>query len=182
MSWVLLALRATGFPKFDHDVSSAQLILGTTLRLPGQFFCLPDSEAPQNHTVYARNFESTLLSVCAPSPVWHRNQHFYVDPRIYSAKYCFIRSDGKNSFFELPYKGPYKIIFRNDKFFTLDVGERVDNVSTDRFKSAHILPGYETDTAMQSDTFDSQYCAVAESNSSSRINTQNGFNVNFDFG
>ena len=36
LPWVLLALRAT--PKSDHDVSSAQLTLGTTLRLPGQFF------------------------------------------------------------------------------------------------------------------------------------------------
>ena len=33
---VLVALRAT--PKSDHDVSSAQLTLGTTLRLPTQFF------------------------------------------------------------------------------------------------------------------------------------------------
>ena len=178
MPRVLLALRAT--PKSDHDVNSAQLTLGTTLRLPGQFFSPPDSEAPQNHTEYARNLESALSSVRAPPPVWHRNQRFYVDPCLYSAKYCFIRNDGKKSLFELPYKGPYKIISRNDNFFTHDLRDRDDNVSIDRLKSAHILPSYETDTAMQNDTFDSQYCAVAESNSFSRINTQNGFNVNFD--
>ena len=67
MPWVLLALRAT--PKSDHGVSSAQLTLGTTLRLPRQFFVPPDSEAPQNQTEYARNLESTLSCVHAPPPV-----------------------------------------------------------------------------------------------------------------
>ena len=102
------------------------------------------------------------MSVRAPPPVWHKNQRFYVDSRLYSANYCFTRKNGKKSLFELPYKGPYKIISRNDKFFTLDLRDRVDNVSIDRLKSAYILPGYETDTAVHSDTFDSQHCAAAE--------------------
>ena len=173
MPWVLLALCATF--KSGHNISSTQVTLGATLRLPGQFFSTPDSEAPQNHTEYARNPESALSSVSASPPVWHRNQRFYVDPRLYFAKYCFIRNDGKKSLFELSYKGSYKIISRNDKFFTLDLGDRVDNVSIDRYKSAHVLPGDETDTAMQSDTFDRSYSAAAESNSSSRFNTQNEF-------
>ena len=71
---------------------------------------------------------------------------------------------------ELPYKGPYKIISRKDKFFTLDLRDRIDNNSIDHLKSAHILPGDENNTAMQSDTFESQYCAVAKLNSSSCIN------------
>ena len=140
------------------------------------FFSPPDSEALQNHTEYARNLESELSSVRAPPPVWHRNQRFYIDPRLYSAKYCFIYKDGKKS----PFEQPYKIISRNDKFFTLDLGDRVDNVSIDRLKSAHILPGDENDTAMQSDIFDSQHCAVAELYSSSQINTQNECKVKFD--
>ena len=94
-------------------------MLGTTLRLPGQFFSPPDSDAPQNHTEYAGNLESELSSVRAPPPVWQRNQRFYADPCLYSSKYCVIRSDGKKSLFKLPYKGPYKIISRNDKIFTL---------------------------------------------------------------
>ena len=103
LAWVLLALRAT--PKSDHDVSSAQLTLGTILRLPGQFFVPPDSEAPQNYTKYARNLESALSCVRAPPPVWHRNQRSYVELRLHSANYCFIHNDGKKSLFELPYKG-----------------------------------------------------------------------------
>ena len=88
----------------------------------------------------------------------------------------------KRAFLNYPTKPP-KMISRNDKIFTFDLGDRVDNVSIDGLKSAHKLPGYETDTAVQSDTFDSQHCAVAECcscNSSSRINTQNGVNANFD--
>ena len=130
LPWVLLALRAT--PKSDHDDSSAQLTLGTTLRLPGQFFSPTDSEAPQNHSENDRNLESALSCVRTPPPVWHRNQRSYVDPRLHSANYCFIRNDGKKSLFELSCKGTYKIIPQNDKFFTFDLGDRVDKVSIDR--------------------------------------------------
>ena len=60
----------------------------------------------------------------------------YVDRLLQSADYCFVRNDGKKGSFELPYKGPYKVLSRNEKFFTLDLRDKVDNISIDRLKAA----------------------------------------------
>ena len=137
LPWVLLALRAS--PKKDHGSSSAQLTLGTTLRLPGQFFSLPDPDTPANQTKYARNLESTLSSIRAPLPAWHSNPRVYVDPFLQSANCCFVRNDRKKGSFELPYKGPYKVLSQNEKFFTLDLRDEVDNISIDCLKAACML-------------------------------------------
>ena len=72
-------------------------------------------------------------------PAWHSQPRVYVDPLLQSAEYCFVRNDGKKGSFELPYKGPYKVLSRNEKFFTLDIRDKVDNISIDRLKAACML-------------------------------------------
>ena len=65
-SWVFLALRAA--PKEDHNLSSAQVTLGTTLRLSGQLLSSPRTGDFVNQTEYARNLESSLYSL----PAYHQ--------------------------------------------------------------------------------------------------------------
>ena len=37
-----------------------------------------------------------------------------------------------------PYNGPFKVLKRDNKYFTLQFQDRIDTVSLDRLKSAHI--------------------------------------------
>lgn len=39
---------------------------------------------------------------------------------------------------DCPYSGPYRVVARSDKFFTLDLNTRVDTVSIDRLKPAFL--------------------------------------------
>ena len=61
--------------------------------------------------------KSTLSSIRAPLLAWHSSPRVYVDPILRSADYSFVRNDGKKGSFESPYKGPYKALSRNEKFF-----------------------------------------------------------------
>ena len=39
---------------------------------------------------------------------------------------------------EYKYSGPYRVISRNEKYFTIQIGSRKDNVSIDRLKPAFL--------------------------------------------
>ncbi len=50
----------------------------------------------------------------------------------------FVRHDAVRKPLQPPYDGPFRIIKRTDKHFTLDLNGRHDTVSIDRLKPAHI--------------------------------------------
>ena len=72
---VLLGLRST--PKADIDVSSAELRLGTTLRLPGQFF---EERVAQIHSDYCTQL-GKFMSTIRAQPTQHQDT-----PRSYVEK------------------------------------------------------------------------------------------------
>ena len=55
-----------------------------------------------------------------------------------TAKFVFIRREFTKSPLQTPYHGPYEVLRRSDKYFTVKVGTRDENVSIDRLKAAFI--------------------------------------------
>ena len=51
-----------------------------------------------------------------------------------SSKFVFIREDASSLPLSQLYWGPYKVIDRKDKYFKIQIGSKLDNVSVDRFK------------------------------------------------
>jgi hypothetical protein len=51
----------------------------------------------------------------------------------------FIRNDGYKRPLEQPFSGPYRVVSRSDKCFTVSVSGRDKTVSVDRLKPAFIL-------------------------------------------
>ena len=49
-----------------------------------------------------------------------------------------MRQDCHRAPLDCPYSGPYRVLSRTDKFFTLDLNSRVDTVSIDRLKPAFL--------------------------------------------
>ncbi len=47
-----------------------------------------------------------------------------------------MRQDCHRAPLDCPYSGPYRVLARSDKFFTLDLNTRIDTVSIDRLKPA----------------------------------------------
>jgi len=130
---VLLGIRST--PKEDLNCSSAELVYGCPLRLPGEFFATPDT-GPADPASFLGRLRTSMRTLRAPQTSWHRRTPSSVPQALLTSPFVFVRQDAHRSPLERPYKGPFRVLNRDSKFFTLDLNGRTDTVSMDRLKPA----------------------------------------------
>ena len=123
--------------KEDIGCTTAELVYGTRLRLPGEFFAphtdgIPD---PTGYVTQLRNTMGTLRST--PTRQSARSRGDAHDP-LSSSSHVFVRHDAVKKPLQQPYDGPNKVLDRSTKFYTLDLNGRRDTVSIDRLKPAHL--------------------------------------------
>ncbi|KAA0718582.1 hypothetical protein E1301_Tti013162 [Triplophysa tibetana] len=132
--WVMLGLRSA--PKEDLQASSAELVYGQPLRVPGEF--LPDARAQwsvASHRAGSRDIADAFV----PIPTSHHGlPKSYVPKDLLSAKYVFIRHDGHCTPLQPPYDGPFRVLVGGSKNFVVDMGGRPERVAIDRLKPAHL--------------------------------------------
>ena len=131
----LLGIRTT--LKEDLKCTAAELVYGTSLRLPGEFFT-PQAIANTDPASYVTQLKSTMKALrCTPTrrPLTS-NRH--QDKSLRSATHVFVRHDAVRKPLQPPYDGPYRVLDRSDRFYTLDLNGRKDSVSIDRLKPAHM--------------------------------------------
>ncbi|KAI5737937.1 hypothetical protein M8J77_000914 [Diaphorina citri] len=136
---VLLGLRSTY--KEDLQASPANLVYGTTLRLPGEYF-----EPPQSTTAtseYAQKLHNIFESVRPKQTAWHSNEKPFSNPNLEKCTHVYLRIDGTKPSLTRPYSGPHRVISRNSKTFKIDLGSRQVVVSRNRLK-----PSFSDDTLL----------------------------------
>ncbi|KAH9588117.1 hypothetical protein MS3_00005605 [Schistosoma haematobium] len=120
----------------DMQCSAAELVNGTTLRLPGEFF------TPRSRPNFAKSDYVQRLSALMRTlpPVSTRIQHRQVAlPReLSTCSHVFVRVDSVRKPLQQPYEGPFRVIARREKTFKVDRHGRVEIVSIDRLKPAHV--------------------------------------------
>jgi transposase InsO family protein len=124
LPWVLLGLRAV--PKEVSGISSAEMVLGIPLHLRGEFLDVP--EPPR--TCFTPNQPRTCSygEVAANPP-----------PPLAQARYIYVRRGGRVPPLMPLQVGPYEVLHKHAKTFTLRVGENEEVFSLDRLK-AHTGP------------------------------------------
>ncbi|CAH8612991.1 unnamed protein product [Schistosoma curassoni] len=131
---VLLGIRTS--LKADIQCSAAELVYGTTLRLSGEFF------TPRRRPNFAKSDYVQRLSAFMRTlpPVSTRIQHRQVAlPReLSTCSHVFIRVDSVRKPLQQPYEGFFRVIARHEKTFKVDRHGRVEIVSIDRLKPAHV--------------------------------------------
>lgn len=132
---VMLGLRTA--PRSDTGVSAAELTYGKVLRLPGEFY---DEESKYNmDSDYLQKLRDTITSL-KPRPKSHSNtRSLFVHNDLNNCKYVFLRNDLVRKSLQPPYEGPYSVIRRRDKTFTIKIGNKESCVSIDRLKPAYIV-------------------------------------------
>ncbi|XP_028161690.1 uncharacterized protein K02A2.6-like [Ostrinia furnacalis] len=132
---VLLGMRSAW--KEDLQSSPAELVYGEALRLPGQFLCPKDDYLTADVTQYATRLRACMAKLAPRPTTWHSTSAFYVPRDLHTSSHVFVRQDRVRGALEPPYAGPYKVLSRQPKYFTLDVNAKNVNVSIDRLKAAY---------------------------------------------
>lgn len=137
---ILLGLRSA--LKTDLNASSAELVYGVPLRLPGEFFSPSSSVLQSDFVTDLRNAMQNIQ----PVPATRHGEHKpFVHHDLSSCSHVFIRQDQVRPALSQPYRGPYEVIGRTDKYFKLMIKGKQTNISIDRLKPAH-LPATVNDT------------------------------------
>ncbi|XP_078051880.1 uncharacterized protein LOC144478033, partial [Augochlora pura] len=131
---VLLGVRTA--LKEDLEASSAEMVYGTGIRLPGEFFV---ANAADSQTDFANRLRQHIRQL-KPSPATrHGTRKPFVFKELSTSPYVFLRHDAVKNPLQPPYDGPFKVISRRDKTFVINVNGKEVRVSIDRLKPAFVL-------------------------------------------
>ena len=140
---ILLGIQAT--IKTDLGCSTAQLVYGSTPRLPGQFISPTFDITALDPSVFVDRLQSFMQQL-KPTPPRSHEAYTYILANLPSCTHVFVCHDAVRKPFQPPYDGPFKVLKRSDKHFLVDVNGKQQTISVDSLKVAY------TDAEDQSST------------------------------
>ena len=133
----LLGIRST--LKEDLHCTSAELVYGTTLCLPGDFFqASTPTDMVDDPLSYVDRLKSTMRQLPPIPTRHHTSRKSYVPPALSSSQHVFIRRDAVKRSLQPPYDGPFQVLKRTPKHYTAKVNGQQQTVSIDRLKPAFL--------------------------------------------
>ena len=131
---VLLGIRST--VKYDLGTSAADMLYGCSLRLPGEMI----SPKPASHFDYGSYIHRLHSYMRQLKPAASREQHsdVYLPTSLDTASHVFVRNEAARHSLQAPYTGPFRVVRRTDKTFTIDRQGHNEVVSLDRLKPAYV--------------------------------------------
>lgn len=137
LPFILLGVRSAF--KDDLQASSAELLYGEPLRLPGEFF----GDKQENLTTDITDFSARIryfAEKLQPVPTSnHNKQKTFIYKDLATCSHVFLREDALRGSLQPAYTGPYEVLDRSDKTFKIRAKGRDVTVSIDRIKPAYIL-------------------------------------------
>ena len=135
---VMLGIRTAW--RTELDCSPSELVYGTALRVPG----LLVSEVVDERQVlplaeFVQDLFNHMRSLSPTEMAHHATAKVHVPSSLEEANFVYIRTDAVRAPLVRPYTGPFKVIERSAKYFTLMKNGRPDTVSVDRLKPAYVF-------------------------------------------
>lgn len=133
---VLLGLRTA--IKTDLGCSSAELVYGSSLRLPGEFFA-PSTDT--NYPTFLEQLQKVIRSLKPTPTTTHGTKAFFKSKDLNTCSHVFVYQNAVQAPLQPTYKGPYRVIQRRDKYFDIQIegSEVPQRISVDRLKPAFLL-------------------------------------------
>lgn len=132
----LLGIRSTW--RTDLAATSAELVYGQTLRLPGEFLV----KHPDANLMPPSDFVDDLRRCFQQLQPVHTERHCTQKPFIfqdlYKTSYVFVRCDAAKGPLQKPYEGPFPVLHRGDRTFTIRRNTKEVVISVDRLKPAYV--------------------------------------------
>ncbi|XP_046991736.1 uncharacterized protein LOC124596587 [Schistocerca americana] len=129
--------------KEDLQCSSAELVYGEQLRVPGEFSVPASTQpfAPGLHTQFARQLNVRMRNIKPTNPVRHGDWRVFVHKDLQATSHVWLRDDTVRPPLVSPYSGPYRVITRGSHSFNIDKDGKEETVSVERLKPAYTKEG-----------------------------------------
>ena len=132
---MLLGIRST--PKEDLKCSSAELVYGTPLKVPGDVFFSSTSTSSSDN-LFLPWLKENITNYQPKQMSRHSKNVDSVPKSLSTCDFVFVRRDAYRLPLAPSRDGPFCVLERGEKFFILDISGRRDSVSVDRLKPAYI--------------------------------------------
>lgn len=130
---ILLGLRSVILENIN--ASPAELVYGTTLRLPFHFFENSTPTILPNHNMFIERLKEIMNNLKPVPSSNHNTKHkTFVHKDMETCTHVFIRNDSVRKSLQATYDGPFEVIARNQKHFTVNVKGKHKQISLDRLK------------------------------------------------
>ncbi|KFD66179.1 hypothetical protein M514_21693 [Trichuris suis] len=114
---VLLGIRTA--LKADLGLAPAEMVYGSTLRLPADFLSPRAPSAPDDPTCFTSTLKAAMRKL-RPTPPRRNSTTVFVSQALNDCTHVFIREPGFSGALTPPYSGPHAVLRRSDKTITVD--------------------------------------------------------------
>ena len=96
----------------DIQCSAAELVYGTTLRLPGEFFDNTQDDMTTDPAAYVTQLKSDMRRLQATPTRPQDSRKVHIHPELSTCTHVFVHHDATRRTLQAPYDGPYKVLQR----------------------------------------------------------------------
>ncbi|XP_070522385.1 uncharacterized protein [Cardiocondyla obscurior] len=132
---VMLGLRNA--LKEDIGTSAAELLYGTQLRIPGEYF--NQEELSQEPFPFLEKLRETMREIRPSQTAHHNKPRTFIHKTLHICTHVFVRVDSVRKPLDQLYEGPFTVLERPSDFcFRIDIRGRPTDISIDRLKPAFL--------------------------------------------
>lgn len=142
---VLMGIRAAW--RDDLATTAAELVYGEPLRLPGEFLSTAQPNVDDDTGIFLKELRQHFNELRPVEGTRHGNRHYFVFQDLPTASHVFLRDDTIKGPLQQPYSGPYQVVRRHERAYTILVKGKEITVSIDRLKPAYIAQDPERGTS-----------------------------------
>ena len=133
---VLLGIRNA--VKEDTQRAPAEMVYGTTLRLPGEYIS-PGRMKFDGYSDVCQRLARHMQTL-APAATRDQQRRVYIPKDLATCSHVWLRCDGGRAPLQPAYQGPFRVVRRTEKTVVILKNGKSETVSIDRLKPAFIEP------------------------------------------
>lgn len=134
---ILLGLRCV--VREDAEASPAEMLYGSNIRLPGEFFEPTPIDSSMEPSAFLHRLKAKMSKIKPVPNKHHVKSSAFVSPNLTDCTHVFVRRDSVKKPLQPPYDGPFRVTDRSPKYFSVDINGKINNISIDRLKPAFLL-------------------------------------------
>ncbi|GFX44939.1 gag-Pol polyprotein [Trichonephila clavipes] len=133
----------------DVNAFCDEMVFGKTIVLPGEFF-EPLSQTPTYPSEFLLRLRETSRTLKPTPASCHSSTSCFVHIALKICSHVLVRVKGLKPSLTAPYQGPFEVLSRTNKYFTIKINDRTSTISIDRLKPAFLLNDTDSTKALPS--------------------------------